>query len=89
MYGVEKTVADMQTATGVKDKVAQHWINILLKKSKELKSQNPSRTAQDIAAELRQWLGEQPGDKINPLLSISGVWNPNGCCQYLTNGFTC
>jgi hypothetical protein len=34
MHGVEKTVVDMQRATGTKDKVAQYWINILLEKAR-------------------------------------------------------
>lgn len=74
MYGIEKPITDLQTATGVKDKIAQHWIEILLKKSREMKSQNPRRSAEEIAEELRIWLHEQPGDKVNPLLSISGEY---------------
>lgn len=71
----------MQTATGTKDKIAQHWIDILLKKSREMKSTNPSRLSENIAEELRGWLKSQPGDKINPLLSISGMTPYE--CHYL------
>jgi hypothetical protein len=70
MYGVEKPIADRQTYTGTKDKVAQHWINILLQKSREIKSAQPGRSTQSITEELRQWFELQPGDKINPLLLI-------------------
>ncbi|KAF8056083.1 hypothetical protein FPV67DRAFT_1732296 [Lyophyllum atratum] len=73
MYGVEKPVQEMQTATGTKDKVAQYWIEILLKKAREMKSEQPGRSAESVADELREWLKEQPGDKINPLLSIAGL----------------
>ncbi|KAJ7266270.1 hypothetical protein C8J57DRAFT_1069087 [Mycena rebaudengoi] len=76
MYGVEAPILRLQTATGVKDKVAQHWINILLEKAKQLKSDSPGRTAMSIAEELEEWLKEQPGDKVNPLLDIAGL-DPN------------
>jgi len=66
----------MQTATGTKDKIAQHWIDILLKKSHEMKSDNPSQSSKSIAEELHEWLKSQSGDKMNPLLSISGVFGP-------------
>lgn len=72
MYGVEAPITKLQTATGVKDKVAQYWIEILLKKARVMKADNPGRTAEDIAKELETWLLEQPGDKVNPLLDISG-----------------
>jgi len=72
MYGVKKPIEAMQTATGVKDKVAEHWIQLLLKKAKELQNTNPGRSHESIAEELRLWFKEQPGDKINPLLSMPG-----------------
>lgn len=72
-YGVEKPITEMQTATGTKDKIAQHWIDILLKKSREMKSSNPGRLSESIAEELREWLKSEPGDKMNPLLLIAGT----------------
>ena len=63
----------MQTATGTKDKIAQHWIDILLKKSYEMKSSNPSQSSESIAEELREWLKSQLGNKMNPLLSIPSL----------------
>ncbi|KAJ7787250.1 hypothetical protein B0H14DRAFT_3580816 [Mycena olivaceomarginata] len=76
MYGVEAPITRLQTATGVKDKVAQYWIDILLQKSREMKSNSPGRTADSIKEELETWLSEQPGDKVNPLLDIAGL-DPN------------
>ncbi|KAJ7025042.1 hypothetical protein C8F04DRAFT_1046840 [Mycena alexandri] len=73
MYGVEAPITRMQTATGIKDKVAQHWIEILLKKSREIKANHPGRSAEDIKAELKTWFDAQPGDKVNPLLDIAGL----------------
>lgn len=72
MYGVKKPIEAMQTATGVKDKVAEYWIQLLVKKAKDLQNANPGRSHESIAEELRLWLDEQPGDKINPLLSLPG-----------------
>lgn len=72
MYGVEAPILKLQTATGVKDKVAQYWINILLEKARQMKADSPGRTADSIAEELQTWLDNQPGDKVNPLLDIAG-----------------
>ncbi|KAK0430360.1 hypothetical protein EV421DRAFT_1893571 [Armillaria borealis] len=71
MHGVEKTVSDMQTATGIKDKVTQHWIELLLAKAKEMKHAQPGRSLESVVEELQKWFDEQPGDKINPLLDIA------------------
>ncbi|KAJ7509389.1 hypothetical protein B0H11DRAFT_1901510 [Mycena galericulata] len=76
MYGIEAPILRLQTATGVKDKVAQYWIDILLQKAREMKANDSGRTADSIAAELKAWLLDQPGDKVNPLLDISGL-DPN------------
>ncbi|KAK0243536.1 hypothetical protein EDD85DRAFT_919320 [Armillaria nabsnona] len=73
MYGVNKSVGDMQTASGIKDKVAQHWIEQLLAKAKELKKSQPGRSLDSIVEELQKWLDNQPGDKIKPLLDIAGL----------------
>ncbi|KAJ6570349.1 hypothetical protein B0H10DRAFT_2168799 [Mycena sp. CBHHK59/15] len=76
MYGVEAPISRLQTATGVKDKVTQHWIDILLEKARQMKADSPWRSADSIAKELKAWLEEQPGDKVNPLLDIAGL-DPN------------
>ncbi|KAF8874151.1 hypothetical protein CPB84DRAFT_1690343 [Gymnopilus junonius] len=72
-YGIEKHVTDIQTETGTKDKITQHWIDILIQKCHEMKSQDPGWTPDSIAEELQKWLKDQPGDKFNPLLSIAGL----------------
>ncbi|KAJ7752333.1 hypothetical protein B0H16DRAFT_1723687 [Mycena metata] len=61
MYGVEAPISKLQTATGVKDKVAQYWINILLEKVRQMKADSPEKTPESIAKELQKWLDEQPG----------------------------
>jgi hypothetical protein len=70
MHGVEAPILKLQTATGVKDKVAQYWIDILLAKARQMKADKPGRSGDAIAEELQQWLDDQPGDKVNPLLAI-------------------
>jgi hypothetical protein len=73
MYGVERTISQLQTAIATKDPIAQYWIDILLSKARELKAAQPDRSSDDIARELRKWFEEQPGDKKNPLLSVLGI----------------
>jgi hypothetical protein len=72
MHGVEAPISKLQTATGVKDKVAQYWIDILLKKARRMKAEKPGRSGDAIVEELQQWLDDQPGNKVNPLLDIAG-----------------
>ena len=72
MYGVKAPIERLQTATGVKDKVAQYWIDILLKRANEMKSEQPGKSNEEVADAMRAWFAEQPGDKVNPLLDISG-----------------
>ncbi|KII84492.1 hypothetical protein PLICRDRAFT_179320 [Plicaturopsis crispa FD-325 SS-3] len=72
-HGVEKPILDRQTATGTKDKIVQHWIDILLSKSRTLKADQPGRSSESIAEELQQWLDDQPGEKLNPLLLVEGL----------------
>lgn len=52
MYGIDKSVSDMQTALGIKDKVAQHWIEQLLAKAKELKRAQPDQPLESVVEEL-------------------------------------
>lgn len=72
MYGHSAPIEKLQTTTGTKDKIAQHWIEILLTKARQMKADNPTQSRDDIAAKLREWFKEQPGDKINPLLLLEG-----------------
>lgn len=69
--GNKDAVRQMQTNTGTKDKVAQYWIDILLKKAKIFKCENPDKSQDEITMELLGWLRDQPGDKVNPLLGIA------------------
>ncbi|KAJ7729682.1 hypothetical protein DFH07DRAFT_994762, partial [Mycena maculata] len=73
VLGEPKPIEEFQRATGTKDKITQYWIDILLAKAKELRAADPRRQPNEIADELRAWLEEQPGDKMNPLLDIIGL----------------
>jgi hypothetical protein len=73
MLGDPKALTEHQRATGTKDKITQYWVELLLAKSKALKTENRQRTPEDIVSELRTWLDAQPGDKMNPLLDITGL----------------
>ncbi|KAJ7343257.1 hypothetical protein DFH08DRAFT_915165 [Mycena albidolilacea] len=73
MLGDPKAVTEHQRATGTKDKITQYWVELLLAKSKALKTENRQRTPEDIVSELRTWLDAQPGNKMNPLLDITGL----------------
>ncbi|KAF7364229.1 hypothetical protein MSAN_01082500 [Mycena sanguinolenta] len=73
MRGDQKGIEELQRATGTKDKVAQHWINILLKRADDLHCASPRRSKADIASEIQTWFDQQPGEKLNPLLDITGL----------------
>jgi hypothetical protein len=40
-----------------------------------MKANNPGRSAESIKEELEAWLSDQPGDKVNPLLDIAGIFS--------------
>ncbi|KAF8168642.1 hypothetical protein K438DRAFT_1616019, partial [Mycena galopus ATCC 62051] len=73
MLGDPKPVEEHQRKSGTKDKVTQYWVETLIGKAKAMKADNPRRQGTDIASELKTWLDEQPGDKMNPLLDIAGL----------------
>ena len=54
MWGFSTPVEHLQTTTGTKDKIAQHWIKILLKKAQEMKANNTGHSTDEIAAELAE-----------------------------------
>ncbi|THU93261.1 hypothetical protein K435DRAFT_861654 [Dendrothele bispora CBS 962.96] len=73
MSGISSRVEEIQTWTGTKDKITQHWVEILLQKANDHRNANPGVTSDDRVAELTKWLDSQPGDKMNPLLDIAGL----------------
>lgn len=68
--GVKTRVDQLQTASGVKDKVAQYWIEKLISKARSLQSENPVRSQDDISKEVLAWLDSQTDQPYNPLLDV-------------------
>ncbi|KAJ3783463.1 hypothetical protein GGU10DRAFT_389082 [Lentinula aff. detonsa] len=66
--GVATHVDALKTKSGTADKTAQYWIDILLKKSSELRQKNPQQSVDDISIELLLWLVTQTKQPYNPLL---------------------
>ncbi|KAJ7504030.1 hypothetical protein B0H11DRAFT_1710405, partial [Mycena galericulata] len=69
-YGVASRVEALQTSTGTKDKIAQHWIDILIPKAREMQAASSGRSADDISTALLVWLAEQTDQPYNPLLDL-------------------
>ncbi|KAJ7918581.1 hypothetical protein B0H13DRAFT_2434969 [Mycena leptocephala] len=69
-YGVASRVDALQTSTGTKDKIAQHWIDILIEKSREMQASTPGRSVDEISNELLVWLAEETDEPYNPLLDL-------------------
>ncbi|KAJ7916032.1 hypothetical protein B0H13DRAFT_2323730 [Mycena leptocephala] len=65
-YGVASHVDALQTSTGTKDKIAQHWIDILIEKSREMQASTPGRSVDEISNELLVWLAEETDEPYNP-----------------------
>ncbi|EJD42815.1 hypothetical protein AURDEDRAFT_67175 [Auricularia subglabra TFB-10046 SS5] len=72
--GFATNIKEEQTESGVKDRIAEYWIQQLLDRAKELKAGDRSRSKESIADELLKWLYDQPGDKWNVLLDWIGVY---------------
>ncbi|KAJ6448104.1 hypothetical protein C8R45DRAFT_1115491 [Mycena sanguinolenta] len=71
--GNSEAIKARQTVSGTKDKMTQYWIGKLLARYEAMRTANPRRNTQDISQELQSWLSEQPGDKMNPLLDLTGL----------------
>ncbi|KAJ3780374.1 hypothetical protein GGU10DRAFT_397813 [Lentinula aff. detonsa] len=72
MTGVEANVTKMQTQSGTKDKITQTWIEKLLSKSRAYKAED-KLSGEEITTRLNDWLESEPGEKMNPLLDITGL----------------
>ncbi|KAF7324149.1 hypothetical protein MKEN_00637600 [Mycena kentingensis (nom. inval.)] len=70
--GTASAIEKRQKETGTKDKLTQYWIERVLAHVSLLKAESPGKSKATIAAEAQQWLADQPGDKMNPLLDLSG-----------------
>ncbi|KAF8522366.1 hypothetical protein JB92DRAFT_3081973 [Gautieria morchelliformis] len=71
--GKPAPVSAMQTATGVKDCVAQIWIGRVSSQAKKLKKENPSWTLTQVQGTVKAWLDAHPGNPWSTLLSFPGL----------------
>ena len=77
--GVAAHVAEMQTATGVKDAYTQYWIEHLIDRARRMKAENRSRSPESIQAELQAWVAEHRDDILNPFLTMKGTSPVRSC----------
>ncbi|KAJ7832348.1 hypothetical protein B0H14DRAFT_3463501 [Mycena olivaceomarginata] len=52
------------------DKIAQHWIDILIQKSRETQASTAGRSVDEISNELLVWLAKETDQPYNPLLNL-------------------
>ncbi|KAH9919004.1 hypothetical protein B0H21DRAFT_660436, partial [Amylocystis lapponica] len=64
-------ITEHQTAMGVKDKIAQHWIEKLIQEAARIKLQELGHSANSIVTQLAEWLKKQTSQPFNILLSES------------------
>ncbi|KAJ7673015.1 hypothetical protein DFH06DRAFT_1279686 [Mycena polygramma] len=69
-YGIASHVEALQTSTGTKDKIAQHWIDLLIQKAREMQATTPGRPVDEISNELMVWLAKETDQPYNPLLDL-------------------
>jgi hypothetical protein len=65
-------VTKMQTASGIKDRVAQGWIIHIIDEVRRRRAEDISQPLQEIKAQVLQWLADQTKEPWNPLLSMPG-----------------
>jgi hypothetical protein len=70
--GVKAAVEARQTETGVKDSYTNHWINDLLRRSRELKQADPNLDSAQIVQQLKDWVKQNESTIYNPFLSLKG-----------------
>ncbi|KAJ7724641.1 hypothetical protein B0H16DRAFT_1736581 [Mycena metata] len=70
--GVIKPVKDLQTETGVKDAYTQFWIDGLISRFKEMRKDEPDRSAEEIRDELVQWTVENRDRIYSGFLTMKG-----------------
>ncbi|KAJ3853854.1 hypothetical protein EV368DRAFT_73223 [Lentinula lateritia] len=69
-YGVSASIEELQTRTSTKDKIAQCWIDILIKEARKQQGENPENSKEDISEILLLWLASQTDQPYNPLLDV-------------------
>lgn len=70
--GVASHVSDLQTTSGVKDGLAQFWIDNLITRARDMQAAQPRRDHTDIQKELICWVRENEDKIMNPSLTLRG-----------------
>ncbi|TFY52145.1 hypothetical protein EVG20_g10686, partial [Dentipellis fragilis] len=70
--GIAVRVSELQTASGVKDAYTEPWIQQLIQRARELKSQNSGLSTEAIHNQLMDWVAENHVQVFNPNLRIKG-----------------
>lgn len=75
MTGVRKSVTKLQTKSGIKDAIAQYWIDQLIDKARALRQgvDGPKLTKAQAVERLKVWLETQTDQPFNPLLAMPGA----------------
>ncbi|TEB34139.1 hypothetical protein FA13DRAFT_1707728 [Coprinellus micaceus] len=69
-FGVAAPIERLQTADGVKDKIAHHWMDIMLERARALKVAEPLLSADEVSAQVLAWLESKTMKPYNPILEI-------------------
>ncbi|CAD6573792.1 MAG: hypothetical protein TREMPRED_000913, partial [Tremellales sp. Tagirdzhanova-0007] len=85
--GNKKKVEELHTSTIVKDSVADMWHDRLVYRRSELTANDTALTKEQVSVALRQWFDVQPGDKLNPLLSVPGLDPPRDTAVEILHTF--
>ena len=71
--GVKQCIKDTQSATGVKDKITEVFVERVIAKRQQLKKQGSRITEEAVQLQLNEWLDPFNDDMINPFLSTPGL----------------
>ncbi|KAL1694690.1 hypothetical protein GGG16DRAFT_46832 [Schizophyllum commune] len=72
-YGVAEHVKGLQTLTGVKDKIAQHWIMELIARARTEQAKSTCKSDEAISGELLAWLATKSLQPYNPFLNMPNL----------------
>jgi hypothetical protein len=78
--GKQKQVAALQSSTGVKDFLTQHWIEDLLSRFKSLRKEG--KTTKQAESILSKWVSENNEKIYSPFLTCKGT--PSFCSMSAT-----
>ncbi|TEB26327.1 hypothetical protein FA13DRAFT_1756382 [Coprinellus micaceus] len=72
-FGVDEPIKKLAKADGMKDKIAHHWIDLMLEKARELKVSQLTLTTNEVSSEVLGWLATQSKQPYNPILDMKYI----------------